>query len=87
MAPPVPKKPAKKPDKLPPIKVSFSPVLKEKLGLTRKNKLKPTKNTDKAICRYKKTINLLKYAPIITKMTEGIPICKRSFLSSPFLKR
>lgn len=52
MAPPVPKKPAKNPDKLPPINVSFRPVLKAKLGLIRKNKLKPTRNTERAICRY-----------------------------------
>ena len=52
IAPPVPKNPAKNPDKIPPIKVSLSPVLNEKLGLIKKNKLNITKNTDKAICRY-----------------------------------
>jgi hypothetical protein len=52
MAPPVPKNPAKNPDRLPPIKVSFRPVLNENLGLIRKKILKPTKNTDSAICRY-----------------------------------
>lgn len=49
MAPPVPKKPAKNPDKLPPIRVSLCPVLKEKLGFNKKKILNITKNTDNAI--------------------------------------
>ena len=52
----------------------------------KKNKLVNIKKTASTFSINLAFINLLKYAPIITKITAGIPIVIISFLSTPFLK-
>ena len=86
IAPPVPTTPAIKPEKTPPkieffivgFMVVFLKIIKNKLVTIKKIANSISNST---VCK-----NLLIYAPIITKITAGIPTQITKFLSKPFLK-
>ena len=87
IAPPVPSNPAKKPDKLPPIKLFFLLASNFNSFLMIKRILNPIKKNANTSCRYFTLIYLLANAPMITKRTAGMPIWNKIFLSNPFLNK
>ena len=86
IAPPVPNNPAVIPDKVPPLNEFINVGFTDKCLKINNSKLIEIKNTDREICNNLVSKNLLKKAPIITKIMAGIPILMISFQSTPFLK-
>ena len=74
MAPPVPNKPAEKPDKVPPTMALPLEGLNVKVFLMRKRRLNPTRKTPRNTSSQKLLTNLERYPPQITNATEGAPI-------------
>ncbi len=83
IAPPVPRSPAEKPDKEPPITAFLLLAGTTSFLLIKKSKLNPTRKTPRMISRNVLSTHLVSSPPKITKITEGIPIDTRSRLFNP----
>ena len=86
IAPPVPSKPAEKPDNAPPIREFFLFAAITNSLLYKNKALSEIRKTPRKISKYIEEMNLETKPPIITKSTEGIPIYKIKNLFNPFLK-
>ena len=74
IAPPVPIKPAEKPERAPPIIVCLNFGVITSLSLIINNRLSEIRKMPNTISRILLSKNLLKKPPRITKITDGIPI-------------